>query len=641
MKLRLLNHLDFRREDDIIVGPSATATGIRCTLRTRFCETRNQEVCLAVPGSLPESLSVTLREISSGVRFGYIRRHVPQVSCDQLFRLFFRTLLPSGAFRPFVVYSFCLPFFLHHVSSGSQSVGDAVVPKFDMHVNPSVLTSDEVNNLVVEYAIPLDLHPCVPPSGLTMNRLPADKIGALVLLRAPLDRYAIPDAMPWRHQDSSVADPPPTGVYAQDIRRLFATSMSQFLKFPMVGGVRVGKGTALAANEVIPQHTTPPLPSSSQIPKKSDHQRVVEVDNERVFAAKRKAQTAKDKVVGKRAAEGASQRTKKKKTTPLSFALSDSKADESNRSGSGTHHSASPLNTIIPNEDKVAASLLSEPVTQTEEGTDQPFDNSGHSDEDTQTVRSGPERTHASGSAGHGVSSTSGGSHRLAFPARHLGGDRAGSSLRRDAGSPELFVPAWNLTTHSILNDAESCQDMLGSREREERIQQLEADLASKTSSLTETKGVVGTLRGDLERLTVDLSQAEIVRHNYIHQLLPTVVQRLLSSDEYRKSLSDVFNLAIAAGWSEGVKAACSKEEAQAFLATAVDYDPACKETFMTEFDSLFDKSYPYVEKLAESFRLPLGDLQNMWPEGTRPTLSGNAAGASNTTDASNVAAWQ
>ncbi|GKD99983.1 hypothetical protein Tco_1387967, partial [Tanacetum coccineum] len=122
-----------------------------------------------------------------------------------------------------------------------------------------------------------------------------------------------------------------------------------------------------------------------------------------------------------------------------------------------------------------------------------------------------------------------------------------------------------------------------------------------------------------------DLSHAEIVKHNYVRQLLPTVFHSL-SSDEYKKSLSDVFNLAITAGWSEGVKAACSEEEAEAFLATTVDYDPACKTTFMSEFDSLFNKSYLYVEKLVESFRLPLGDLQNMWPEGTRPTLSGNAA---------------
>nr|GFD19644.1 hypothetical protein [Tanacetum cinerariifolium] len=75
-----------------------------------------------------------------------------------------------------------------------------------------------------------------------------------------------------------------------------------------------------------------------------------------------------------------------------------------------------------------------------------------------------------------------------------------------------------------------------------------------------------------------------------------------------------------------GVKEAFSEEEAEAFLASVADYDPACKTTFMSEFDSLFNKSYPYVEKLAESFRIPLGDLQNMWPEGTGPTLSGNTA---------------
>ncbi|GKE06107.1 hypothetical protein Tco_1398125 [Tanacetum coccineum] len=62
--------------------------------------------------------------------------------------------------------------------------------------------------------------------------------------------------------------------------------------------------------------------------------------------------------------------------------------------------------------------------------------------------------------------------------------------------------------------------------------------------------------------------------------------------------------------------AAYSEEEVEAFLATTIDYNPACKTTFMSEFDSLFNKSYPYVEKLAESFWLPLGDLHNMWSKG-------------------------
>ncbi|GJS72810.1 hypothetical protein Tco_0705651 [Tanacetum coccineum] len=85
-------------------------------------------------------------------------------------RLFF--LQVRFVFLSFILFTFSLS--LHHLASGSQTVGDDVVPKFDMNVYTSVLTFDEVKSLVAEYAIPLDLHPCVPPSGLTMNRLPAD-----------------------------------------------------------------------------------------------------------------------------------------------------------------------------------------------------------------------------------------------------------------------------------------------------------------------------------------------------------------------------------------------------------------------------------------------------------------------------------
>ncbi|GKB27614.1 hypothetical protein Tco_0867015 [Tanacetum coccineum] len=214
------------------------------------------------------------------------------------------------------------------MSFGSQSAGEPVVPKFDMHTYTSNLTADEINSLVKEYSIPLDLRPY---------------------------------DMPWRHLDSSVTDPPHMSVRAEDIHLLcenmidlrlvhptmlyeiglttiwkhvghhlvfkdgegnVATSMSRFLKFPMVGGVRFGKGTAVKENKTIVQHTTQPLPSRNLIPKKSDHQKVVEHEDERVLVAKRKAQMAKDKAVGKRlAAEESSRRTKKKKTALMSMAL--------------------------------------------------------------------------------------------------------------------------------------------------------------------------------------------------------------------------------------------------------------------------------------------------------------------------------
>nr|GFA40054.1 hypothetical protein [Tanacetum cinerariifolium] len=109
---------------------------------------------------------------------------------------------------------------------------------------PSGLNVDEVINIAEEYGIHLDLRPRVPSSTMTMNNPPSDAIGSLVLLRMSfggrdkifnefcsslknwkdrfflIDLRAIPDAMPWRHHDSSVSDPPPISVQAKDVLRL-------------------------------------------------------------------------------------------------------------------------------------------------------------------------------------------------------------------------------------------------------------------------------------------------------------------------------------------------------------------------------------------------------------------------------------
>nr|GFA08720.1 hypothetical protein [Tanacetum cinerariifolium] len=417
--------------------------------------------------------------------------------------------------------------------------------------------------------------------------------------------------MPWRHENFSVADPPPIGVRAEDIRRLFenmidlrsvhpailyeiglttiwkhvghhlvfkdgegtvATSMPHFLKFLMSGGVRAGKGTALAANEVIAQHTTQPLPFGSQIPEKSDYQKVVEHEDERVLMAKKKAQTAKDKAAGKRSAvEGTSRQTKKKKTAPMSFALSESEGDDSHRSGSGTHHSAFPLNTIIPDNVDLATgggglmlkfvsctevnSSLSERSPEPQHTTHSDEDTHAHFGEDGLHHDEGDEQAHrhAFGSTGFVVSSSSSGSGRqidLLQRYKALNDDYGelyqshrsyGDVYDRLTETQNQLVEASLVEKLAIVEKGKD--DLLDkSREQEERIKQLKEDLASKTSSLAEVEGTASSLKGDLKRLTVDLSHAEIVRHNYVRQLLPTAFQRLFSSDEYKKSLSDVFN---------------------------------------------------------------------------------------------------
>nr|GEV41047.1 hypothetical protein [Tanacetum cinerariifolium] len=284
------------------------------------------------------------------------------------------TLLPSGAFCLSVAYSFYLPF--PHTTYLS-----------DLKLSATL----SFRSLTCTFIL----------SSSLLTRLLADKIGSLVLLRTSLeerrsrqdfqrvlhesktlegsffliDRRANPDAMPWRHQDSNVADPAPTSVRAEDIRRLcdvidlrpdhltmlYAVGLTTIWKHPLLVCLNFSSSLWLEVFELIP--------------KKFDHQKVVEYENERKLAAKRKAQAAKDRAVRKRAAtKGASHRTKmKKKMAPLSFALPDSEED-----GFGTYHSASPLNTIIPNEAKLTTgggSLILESVNHVEEDTEHRLDN--------------------------------------------------------------------------------------------------------------------------------------------------------------------------------------------------------------------------------------------------------------------------
>ncbi|GJR98187.1 hypothetical protein Tco_0270361 [Tanacetum coccineum] len=55
-----------------------------------------------------------------------------------------------------------------------------VLPKFDMHIYTSELTSSELKAAVEEYCIPLDLHPRLPHPDMMMKRLPSRYIGVYI-----------------------------------------------------------------------------------------------------------------------------------------------------------------------------------------------------------------------------------------------------------------------------------------------------------------------------------------------------------------------------------------------------------------------------------------------------------------------------
>ncbi|GJZ11972.1 hypothetical protein Tco_0546731 [Tanacetum coccineum] len=478
------------------------------------------------------------------------------------------------------------------MSFGSYSTGKPVVPKFDMHTYTSSMTDDEVANMASKYDIPLDLRPRAPDPTLTMNKLPLNAIA-------------------------------------------FA-NMSEFLKFPMVNRVRIGLGTALLPNEVIVQHTTLPLLVKTPLPAKLDSQRAVERGDERIIAAKekKKLKESQDMAVGKRARpEGPSQRAKRKKNTPLSLALSDdTDTDSPPRAVFDTIHSVTPITTVAPIVDDAEARGSNQGL-QSDGNAAENVGNVSQHDDNANVVNSpapnfSPPSEHSSHSERRAFVSTSGGFGRHTFPSRNSNGDE-GASLRNHLSPPVPFVPSWGLTTDSILNDlgrgALAQADLL---QRYEALNddfkewyQVHSSCGNISQSLVDTQKELvevcqarATVITDLEKEALDAKTSSLSKAKVANGQL---------NAEYKKRLAELFNQEITIGWSDGVKFDKTEEDVKAILETATDYDPQCHSTFIATYDALFTKSYPYIKRIVESFRLPLGDLQNMWPEGEGPTVGG------------------
>nr|GEX26060.1 hypothetical protein [Tanacetum cinerariifolium] len=283
------------------------------------------------------------------------------------------------------------------------------------------------------------------------------------LLEDAIDCQAIPDAMPWRHHDSNVADLSPSGVCAEDIRFLCEhvvdlRQMHPDMLFLMVNGVRIGRGTALRLDE-----------------------KVVESGDARIMEAKekKKGQDVKNKVIGKcQGIECPSQCVKKKKTAPITLDLSSEYENlGSQPSDSKTHHSPSPINTAPPDAYHVASVVHfeaggSNQAPQYNENENENDDvvntarnednevNSPLSDQNIEitflrddTQPSGENvnvKANRARSGERAFASSFGGSGQNTFPGRNTYGDEGGS-LRVNVALAEPFVPLASRITLPII----------------------------------------------------------------------------------------------------------------------------------------------------------------------------------------------
>ncbi|GJW11474.1 hypothetical protein Tco_1577301 [Tanacetum coccineum] len=222
----------------------------------------------------------------------------------------------------------------------SCSTEVAIVPKFDMPHHQSSMSAKDVKSLVRKYNIPLDLHPCAPYDGWTMDKSPEEVIGILPTVNLSrvfykiskqghwfsfkkrvgknvggkifnetfsrmrgwkdrfffIDQRAISDVMAWRHHDSGVNDTLPGNDFSiQDVRSLAEKVIDLRPVHPGLLFIAVDKGDVVSDNHQAGKNTTPPLLVGEPIPDKTDHQLEVEVEDSKVIVAreKKKIQSAK------------------------------------------------------------------------------------------------------------------------------------------------------------------------------------------------------------------------------------------------------------------------------------------------------------------------------------------------------------
>ncbi|GKB29096.1 hypothetical protein Tco_0868497 [Tanacetum coccineum] len=145
------------------------------------------------------------------------------------------------------------------------------------------------------------------------------------------------------------------------------------------------------------------------------------------------------------------------------------------------------------------------------------------------------------------------------------------------------------------------------------QIKELEAELARKDSALVFSDRVSNERAVENERLVSKLGYLEKEKADSIGKLLPTVVRRLLNSHEYKESLSIPFNLAIQAGWAKGLAVKRSEEDLMDVLREVQGFDPHSDTRMTVEYDNLFTKTYPFMEKISGLPRQTVQDFLKMY----------------------------
>ncbi|GJZ04302.1 hypothetical protein Tco_0537577 [Tanacetum coccineum] len=140
-------------------------------------------------------------------------------------------------------------------------------------------------------------------------------------------------------------------------------------------------------------------------------------------------------------------------------------------------------------------------------------------------------------------------------------------------------------------------------------VKDLESQLAQKDSALVYAERISGERLSENEGLRAQLAFAQKEKTDAIRELLPTVVERLLQSHEYKQSLSVPFNFALQTGWGQGLAEERSEEELHKIMMRMNGFDPYSDKKMNAEYERLFSKTYPYVDRISYLSEKPVQAL--------------------------------
>ncbi|GJU97623.1 hypothetical protein Tco_1326894 [Tanacetum coccineum] len=152
-----------------------------------------------------------------------------------------------------------------------------------------------------------------------------------------------------------------------------------------------------------------------------------------------------------------------------------------------------------------------------------------------------------------------------------------------------------------------------GALTREKSLQDMLEEIKEEKK---ETEQLCNEQTERIKQLEATLKQSA----NDAHQLRLDRERYAVEADKGKWSLGEVFSFAVGKGFIDGLFVSSKDEDVQAILKATSGVDPTSSDTFMEEYNKLFDQRYPYVDKVARAYLLDPTGLQNVMPDGTGPT---------------------